>query len=167
MKILITGGKSSKSYKVLKAFNNYQVILADYGEVPSLITGSQQLISLGERNDEITAHHILTACLDQQIEFLLPLHEFEIHAVSKSMILFEEFGITVLLPEAIDLPNYFYDQEDASKGDNWAVYIKGDLIFSTDPADYVADLGRMKYLTGVFYVSQEINDLTAVLFTVD
>jgi hypothetical protein len=167
LKVLITGGKSSKSYKILKAFDQHQVVMADYGEVPSMSSVAGQLISLGVRNDEITAHHILTACLDHAVDLVLPLHEFEITAVSKSMVLFAEFGIDVLLPEVVDLPKFFYDQEDASKGANWAVFINGSLIYSPEPTESVVKLGHMKRLNGVFYVSEQVNELTAMLFTVD
>jgi hypothetical protein len=167
LKILITGGKSSKSYKILKAFESYDIVLADYGDVPSLSAGSYQLISLGERNEETTAHHILTACLDHGITLLLPLHEFEITAVSKSMVLFSEFDIQVLLPEIVDLPKYFYDQEDASMGNSWALYLQGELVFSPNKEEYMVELGRSKGLNGIFYISQNVDELTAVLFTVD
>ena len=99
MKILITGGKSAVALKVLKAFEQHEVIVADYGEVPSFSSSKYQLISLGEKNEDIIAHVLLNYCLDHGVDALVPLHEFEIEPIAKSKILFNEFNVSVLLPD--------------------------------------------------------------------
>lgn len=166
MKILITGGKSAPSYKLLKAFESREIILADYGELPSFSPGSCQLLSLGEKNAETTAHQLLNACLDHDAGILIPLHEFEVLAVSKAAVLFSEFGIEVLLPPMTDIPEYFYPQEEVGKGHNWAVFHHGELIYSPLPDENLAETGRIKKLNGVFYMPRTTESLTAVLFTI-
>lgn len=99
MKILITGGKSIQALKVLNSFINDQVILADYGDAPQFPSAKYHFISLGERNDDIIAHNLLTVCLDEHVEALMPLYDFETEQVAKSSILFQEFNIDILLPE--------------------------------------------------------------------
>lgn len=99
MKILITGGKSAQSLKLVKTFADDNIVLADYGDMPSIPSARYYFISLGERNDEIIAHNLLNHCLNEGVDAVLPLHEFEIADIAKSKVLFEEFNIQVLMPE--------------------------------------------------------------------
>jgi len=99
VKILITGGKSAQSLKLIKTFADDNIVLADYGDVPSFPSARYYFISLGQRNDEIIAHNLLNHCLNEGVDAVLPLHEFEVNEISKSQVLFEEFNIKVLLPQ--------------------------------------------------------------------
>ena len=99
MKILITGGKSAQALKLLNTFQDDQIILADYGEVPNFPSARYQFISLGERNDEVVAHNLLTISLDQAVDAILPLYDFEVKEVIKSKVLFEEFHVEIMEPE--------------------------------------------------------------------
>ncbi|MGY0037739.1 hypothetical protein [Pedobacter sp. NJ-S-72] len=63
MKTLITGGKSAQALKILKAFTNDQVLLGDYGDMPSFASAQYQFVSLGDKNEETIAHTLLNACL--------------------------------------------------------------------------------------------------------
>ncbi len=166
MKVLITGGNSPSSYKILKAFSGYQILLADYGEIPAFAATNYQFISLGDKNEDTIAHHLLNVCLDHQVELVLPLHAFEVVAVAKAMVLFEEFNIQVLLPSQIELPVYFHQQEEVKKGANWGVFAKGELIFSPSPTTGMVENGIDKKLNGAFYLSDHSDDLAAVLFTI-
>ena len=98
MKILITGGKSIQALKLVKAYSNDQVVLADYGEMPSFPSATYLFISLGAQNNEVIAHNLLTICLDEGIDAIVPLHQFEANEVLKSAVLFEEFNIAVITP---------------------------------------------------------------------
>ena len=165
MKVLITGGKSSAVYKILKAFEGYQILLADYGETPAFAAGNYQFVSLGEKNEETTAHQLLNTCLDHGADVFLPLHDFEIIAVAKALILFEEFDIQVLLPSQLEIPMYLQNQEDVPQGRNWALFAKGELIYSPQPSVELTEIGFSKKLNGLFYLPQNVEGLTAVLFT--
>lgn len=131
MKIIITGGKSAKSLKLLKAFETAQVILADYGDMPSFTSPLYTFFSLGERNDEIIAHNLLNTCLDEEADTLLPLYNFEVEAIAKSILLFREYNINVLLPDAVLLPLYLNAPIPFVQG--WAIIDHGKLIFSSLP----------------------------------
>ncbi|MBC7567653.1 MAG: hypothetical protein H7223_11900 [Pedobacter sp.] len=102
MKILITGGKSIKALKLIKAYSNDKVILADYGDMPSFPSITYSFISLGIQNNEVVAHNLLTICLDEAVDAIIPLHKFEVDEILKTSVLFDEFNITVILP----LPDY-------------------------------------------------------------
>ncbi len=99
MKVLITGGRSAQAMKLLKRFENDTIVFADYGEVPSMSTAHYHFITLGNRNDDIIAHNLLSHCLGQSVDAVLPLQGFEIDEIAKSTVLFEEFGIKVLMPD--------------------------------------------------------------------
>ena len=165
MKILITGGKSAATLKLLKAFAGHEIVLADYGDIPSFPSANYTFITLGEVNDAI-AHNILNICLDYGIEMVLPLHEFEINHIAKSKVLFQEFNIAVLLPELTDIVKYFYPQADIKPGMNWYYFLDGQLQFPGNAAQSVLDLGREKELNGVFYIPDDPEELTAILFTI-
>ena len=98
MKILITGGKSLQALKLVKAYPEDQVILADYGEMPSFPSATYRFISLGVQNDEVIAHNLLTICLDEAVDAIIPLHRLEADELLKSKILFDEYNITVITP---------------------------------------------------------------------
>ncbi|QNK63285.1 hypothetical protein H7F33_01850 [Pedobacter sp. PAMC26386] len=164
MRTLITGGKSAQALKILKAFTEDQVLLGDYGEMPSYASAQYQFVSLGERNDETIAHTLLNACLDQQADRLLPLYQFELEAVMRSAILFEEFKIHVLLPDLQHFPLYL--AETVSDKQNWAVFDQGALLYATNPSDNLAVLGREKALNGVFYMNGDENEQAQALFTI-
>ena len=164
MKTLITGGKSAQALKILKAFTNDQVLLGDYGDMPSFASAQYQFVSLGEKNEETIAHTLLNACLDQQADRLLPLYQFELEAVMRSAILFEEFNIHVLLPDLISFPIYL--AETITDKQNWAVFDKGELLYATMPAENFAVLGKEKELNGVFYMSEGPNQQAQTLFTI-
>jgi len=98
LKILITGGKSIQALKLVKAYPNDHVILADYGEMPSFPSQTYRFISLGDLNREVIAHNLLTISLDESVDAILPLHQYEADEIVKSSVLFEEFNIEIILP---------------------------------------------------------------------
>lgn len=130
MKLLITGGTALAPLKLLKAFEQYEIILADYGEVPMLNSKAYQMMSLGTKNEEIVAHNLLSTCLDRGITTVLPLRAFEIVALAKSKVLFGEFDIQVLLPDDEDLKLYFHENHHPKLND-WAVYESGKLVYAS------------------------------------
>jgi hypothetical protein len=153
LKILITGGKSATALKLVKAFDGYQVVLADYGEVPSFTSSAYTLISLGVKNEDTLAHTLLNKCLDEGIDLILPIHHFEIEAVAKAKTLFNEFNIQILLPNREELDQYF-DAEDIVKAKDWVVFKSGEIIFASNNEVIPANT-EQKNLNGAFYLTKE------------
>lgn len=150
MKILITGAKSATALKLFKAFDQHQVLFADYGEIPAFMPKDYQLESLGQKNQDTLAHVLLSFCLDHGIEAVLPLYVQEIDAVSKANILFNEFGIEILLPKPEQIADFF--ENDVSSKE-WLFCYKGSLIFSTiKPMPKLKNIASQN-LSGVFYCS--------------
>jgi hypothetical protein len=161
LKTLITGGKSSQALKLLKAFSGSQVLLADYGDAPAFSSAQYQFVSLGDRNEDTTAHNLLNACLDQEAQRLLPLYTFELEAVVKSAVLFEEFNIHVLLPDLVTFPQY--PLSGAANLQNWAVYENGQLIYTSVPS---LPFENTAGLNGVFYIEETPQGIKRTLFTI-
>ena len=162
MKTLITGGKSAQALKLLKAFSADQVLLADYGEIPSYASAQYQFVALGERNEDTIAHNLLNACLDQEADRLLPLYQFELEALVKSAVLFEEFNIHILLPDLNDFP--YYKLGGAIDKQNWVVYDKGMLVYASQPENLEGISAAN--LNGAFYVNKDADTITPILFTI-
>ncbi|MFD0941674.1 ATP-grasp domain-containing protein [Pedobacter boryungensis] len=150
MKILITGGKSATALKLIKAFGNYQVVLADYAEVPTFTSKAYSLISLGIKNEDTLAHTLLNKCLDEGIDLLLPIHHFEIEAVAKAKTLFNEFNIQLLLPSQEELDQYVV--EEISKVSDWVVLKDGEIIFASNDEVRLSDINN-ENLSGAFHLT--------------
>ena len=153
MKILITGGNSAVALKLLKAFNNSEVVLADYGEVPLFATKDYRFISLGIKNEDVLAHTLLNNCLNEGVEAILPLYGFEVEALAKAKILFSEFNIDVLLPDS--LAEMYLDTNLKEKTNNWTIFKDGVLIFSTINEESINKLANIKHLSGAFYITTD------------
>ncbi len=149
MKILLTGGKSAVALKLLKAFTNDKVVLADYGDVPIFTSNDYQFISLGAKNESALAHNLLNNCLDEGVDTILPLHDFEIEALSKAKILYSEFNINILLPEATKI------YEGGIKTNSWVIYKHGELIFSTELNNEINNLANKDKISGAFYMTTD------------
>ncbi|RYG03733.1 MAG: hypothetical protein EOO07_31615 [Chitinophagaceae bacterium] len=163
MKVLITGGKSALALKMLKAFAQYQVILADYGEMPDFPSTTCKFVSLGEKNEEILAHNLLNHCLDEEIDLVLPLHAFEIVAIAKAKTLFGEFNIDVLLPNDHDMPHYL-NASGSEKPKKWAVFMNGNVLFQSFTAEEGVAVAESSTLSGAFYINevQSVANLTLI-----
>ncbi len=130
LKILITGGNNAKTLKLLKAFPGHFVLLADYGDVPGILTENYGFASLGAVNKDSIAHILLNFCITESIDSIIPLHDYEIEPLAKSAVLFNEYGIQVLLPSLEKVGDYI--NTDAVKYNDFAVFIHGELIFTTN-----------------------------------
>ncbi|WP_443946551.1 hypothetical protein ACJVDH_05425 [Pedobacter sp. AW1-32] len=133
MKILITGANHAKALKLLKAFPNHFVVMGDYGDVPSIHTEHYTFASFGAFNKDSIAHIFLNFCITESIDCIIPLNTFEFEPMAKSAVLFSEYDIQVLLPEAEILKNYI--DVSAQTTTDFAVFIHGDLLFATQNVD--------------------------------
>ncbi|QXU42769.1 hypothetical protein [Pedobacter sp. D749] len=146
MKILITGGNNAKALKLMKAFPSHFVLLADYGDVPAIVTENYAFSSLGLLNKDSIAHILLNFCITEAIDCIIPLHEYEVLPLAKSAVLFGEYGIQVLLPNADVITDYLTTENITRQ--HFAVFIHGDWIFSTE--ERLVPVNASSNLNGVF-----------------
>jgi len=150
LKILITGGKTATALKLVRAFEQAEIILGDYGDMPSIKNSLYSFENLGEWNHDVLAHNLLTKCLDFGVDTLLPLFEREILAVAKSLILFEEFGVKVLVPEN---PEFVQ-----AKFKDWCVFENGRLVY----ASIEIEMKVNSHLNGAYFFNRETGDLALI-----
>jgi hypothetical protein len=164
LKILITGGKSALALKLLKAFEHDTVIFADYGDVPSFFSSNYQFITLGERNDETLAHTLLSCCLDENIDVILPLHYFEQEPIIRAGILFQEFNVSILLPNITQLNQYIRDV--TFKKTNWAIFENGEVVYSTQINEGINLYSKKENLNGAYYFEVSGDEIKLFLITI-
>lgn len=141
----------------MKAFPSHFVLLADYGDVAGIITEKYAFTSLGVLNKESIAHILLNFCITESIDCIIPLYDFELEPLAKSAVLFDEYGIQVLLPEASILQHYVAEKASYQ---NFAIFINGECIFSTEENFQK----QFPQLNGVFGYNEVTSDLK--LFTI-
>ncbi len=151
MKILIIGGNTATALKLLKAFSNEHVILADYGDVPSLSSTAYQFLSLGQLNKDTIAHNILNFCLDHEIDALLPLHQFVIEPLAKTDILFREFNVHLIIPTIEQMESL---RSAPTTKQNWVVFMSGKVVYTTHENELLVTLGEKENLNGAFYYTE-------------
>jgi len=159
LKILITGGNHARALKLLKAFPSHFILFGDYDDVPGMSTSNYAFASLGKLNTDSIAHILLNFCITESIDSIIPLNDFELEPLAKSAVLFEEYGIDVLLPRQEIIDKYM-----ASGKQNYpefAVYVKGSCVYSSsDQVELPAD----SELNGVFGFGPSVQEFK--LFTV-
>ncbi len=158
MNILITGGKNAKVLKLLKAFSKDFIVFGDYGEVPQISTKIYRFASLGIKNEQSIAHILLDFCLSESIEIVIPTHRFEIEQMAKSIQLFSEYDITVLLPSVESLKDFFWEEKSTDAG--FVVLKKGKCIFSS--TENVIETWPAE-LSGVFELQSETGKMKLFL----
>lgn len=143
----------------MKAFPSHFVLLADYGDVPGIITEKYAFSTLGVLNKDSIAHILLNFCITEAIDCIIPLQRYEVEPLAKSAVLFGEYGIQVLLPDADVVTSYLSDEKQQFQ--HFAVYIHGDCIFSSE--ENIAPKKLSASFNGVF-AYDIANDLK--LFTI-
>ncbi|WP_412468022.1 hypothetical protein [Pedobacter sp. KLB.chiD] len=159
MKILITGSNHAKALKVMKAFPTHFVLLADYGDVPGMVTENYAFSSLGLLNKDSIAHILLNFCITEGIDCIIPLHQFEVEPIAKSAVLFGEYGIQVLLPDAGLIAGYLANASTTYQ--NFAVFVSGECLFASGKEIFVRTDEK---LNGVF--GYNVADDELKLFTI-
>ena len=144
----------------MKAFPSHFVLLADYGDVPGIVTENYAFSSLGVLNKDSIAHILLNYCITETIDCIIPLHHYELEPLAKSAVLFGEYGIQVLLPNAAIIADYLTEEKLTYQ--NFAVFIHGDRIFSTEERPIPTNVSPK--LNGVFGYNDDADDLK--LFTI-
>lgn len=139
----------------MKAFPTHFVLLADYGEVPAILTESYAFKSLGNLNKDSIAHILLNFCITEGIDAIIPLHHYEAEPLAKSSVLFEEYGINVLTPPAEELDQYRSAEKEAFQ--HFGIFIKGECIFASGKEIFVK---QSEDINGVFGYNDANDQLT-------
>ncbi len=128
MKVMISGAQHLAAFKIqnkLKA--KFEVLLGDYGDVPTIGGQESPIISLGDFQEHTLAHQILKRCLDLDIQMYIPLYQKEWAALERSRLLFAEYGISLICPD-ISIASKL---KKSSKFQDFLLINEGICLFST------------------------------------
>lgn len=102
MRILITTKSHPASYQLAFLLKNENLCFGeDFKDFPDCKSNS-------------FAHQLLAFCLDEQIEMVFPLYIQELEPLSKSVVLFEEYGIELMLNVPQEHKTNAFDKEVSS-----------------------------------------------------
>ncbi|MCC8407469.1 hypothetical protein LJ707_00905 [Mucilaginibacter sp. UR6-1] len=95
---LITAAAGARAHQIKQSFGG-NVILGDYHELPAFMISSGKMVKLPSPESVSYAHQMLTFCLDNDIAAIFPLEEKEAALLAEAVQLFNEFNITLHLPD--------------------------------------------------------------------
>ncbi len=102
--ILITYATRPFAIRVAKSLSSkFNLLLATSDEIPSVMV--DKYIQIPRGVNPTYAHEVLKIALDRGCDYILPLGLDEIKSLGESLVLFEEYGIRVLCPNHLQLPN--------------------------------------------------------------
>lgn len=97
-RILITAGTTAIALRVKKMLSTkFLCSLGTSGDIPSVL--NSQYIKLPQIASSSYSHEILKIALSHNIEYILPLEALAVMKLSNSLVLFEEYDITILVPK--------------------------------------------------------------------
>ncbi len=99
-KILITFGTRPLAMRIAKKLGaDFEVLYASSEDIPELLLSSGKYAKIPKGLLPTFAHEILKLSLDQEVNYVLPLGGFELEPLSTAKVLFEEYQISVLVPD--------------------------------------------------------------------
>lgn len=115
-KILITYGTRPFGQRIAQQLSEKLTVqLVSCEAVPDLFVKSGRVKVIPHGVNPTYAHELLKVCLDLEIDYVLPLGRSEIETLTGNAILFEEYGIQVLLPSK-ELLNEIFLIENPERG---------------------------------------------------
>lgn len=147
MNILITAASTAQAHKLSRFLNTEKnIFLGDSVDLPVIGFEGITFVKIPPATSASFSHLLLAKCLDLKIEAIYPLKKAEVLALAEARLLFDEYGIKVMVPDRRTVENYFSIK-----------IIKGEIIKKDVEG---ADPDR-----GVFVIDPETNTLK--LFTAD
>lgn len=126
MSVLITAASHAEAYKLERILQLPDVIFADFAEMPAMAFTGRKFIRIPRGESASYAHMILDLALNEGIDRIFPLYAEEILPLAESRQLFDEYGISVIVPSVLWLNSR---QPAYCKGNQQLVVIeKGETI---------------------------------------
>jgi len=102
MKLMITQGTSAFAQRVARQIQQssttVQVYFGAADELPKVLESTGKYIRISSFSDASFVHQLLKSALDLELNYVLPLDYSECRELSEATMLFEEYGITLLMP---------------------------------------------------------------------
>ena len=98
-KLLITYGTRPLAHRLANLLQGkYEIVFGSSEEIPGLLLNTNKYFQIPTGVNSTYAHEILKVCLDQGVEKVLPLGPMELAPLAEAKVLFEEYGIHILVP---------------------------------------------------------------------
>ncbi len=97
---LITQGTKPLAQRLARLLPaTHRVVFGAADEMPEVLLRSGNYVRIPQAVSPAFAHEMLKRCLDSQVEVLIPLGKYELKPLLEAKLLFNEYGIRILLPE--------------------------------------------------------------------
>ena len=107
MNILITAATTAQAYQLSRFLNTDQnIFLGDSADLPKIGVEGMSFIKIPAANSASFSHLLLAQCLDLNIEVVYPLKRAEVLALAEARLLFDEYGIKVMVPERLTVERF-------------------------------------------------------------
>ena len=152
MSVLITAASHAEAYKLDRILQLPDVIFADHTDMPAVAFSGRKFIRIPRGSSPSYAHILLDLALNAGIDRIFPLYAEEILPLAESRQLFDEYGISVIVPSVLWLKNR---QPDYCKGTSQLVVLeKGEAIAGSLPSDLKISA---EFLSGIFTLDPQDN----------
>ena len=94
--VIITAGTSSRSQSPARAYQQHNVIFADFLPIPSPLLSSGRFVQLPDVGAAHFIHELLKVCLDREADILVVQSPEEAKVLAGQELLFEEYNIEVI-----------------------------------------------------------------------
>lgn len=146
--LLLTFCTRPIAIRIAKLLNEkFNLVYATSEEIPSVFHDKYVKIPVGE--DSSYAHKMLTMALDKGVNYIVPFGASEVRALSESILLFEEYDITVVCPtkeELLHMDVLFDPSKDIA------------LSLVVEKRDLLTELPVQIQVNGLGMLSDEGND---------
>ncbi len=103
-KVLITQGTRPFAQRIARLlFTESTVLFGTADEVPAVLLQTGNYLRIASPNRPTFIHEMLKACLDNEVDVLIPLGKNELYPLAEAKQLFAEYGVTVWVPDTADL----------------------------------------------------------------
>ncbi len=135
MNILITAALSAQAYRLsrfLDSDNN--IFLGDSGDLPLIGFIGKSFIKIPDADSASFSHLLLAQCLDLNIRIVYPLKRAEVLSLSEARLLFDEYGIKIMVPDRLSAEKLIPE-----KLDNGELIIKDEASENPDRGIFIID----------------------------
>lgn len=132
MAVLITAAAFSAAFRLERVLDTPDVYFADQSSLPAI--PGKKFLKIPDASSNSFTHEVLKICLDHHINEIYPLKGDEMTELSRSRQLFEEFGISLVVPSEQWIENKLI--VSSSRSSDLIVLVNGSLRAGKLPAGY-------------------------------
>jgi hypothetical protein len=162
MSVLITAASHAQAYKLDRLLQLDDVIFGDHQQLPQLAYPGKKFIKIPASSSPSYAHEMLDLALNSGMTKIFPLYAGEILPLSEARQLFDEYGISILVPSVLWVKKHSDNIQQSQAGD--LVVLDGGQVMAGKLPAHV--LLPEENLSGIFQIQEGHQGPVFKLFTV-